>query len=578
MELLVLDKNLESIFIIDNFESLIWTERYFKCGDFEIYTTVTEDLLKYAKQDNYLWYKDSEHVMIIEGVQITADVEDGICLIINGRSLESMLDRRIIWKQTVLSGNFQDGIKKLIDENIISPEIVERKIENFIFKVSEDEKITTLTIDAQFEMGDNLYDAIQKLCESKKIGFRITLNTDNQFVFELYSGIDRSYTQFKEDKKNLMLLHGDDIKDSSPYSLQIENHGVLISEKQKKFGKASLYFDGNSYLTIPSNLLNFENYNFTIDWWEFAETGAKTRFCTQYGVAQTGMSVGNGGTGLFVNSNFTIPGWDIINVNVLTVDVGIWVHWAFIRNGNSFVLYKNGTKIYQKDSVDPIVIDDTKPFALGSNPAGDHKFKGYIAEFHIYKDAIWTENFIPPKKPYDSSDNFKMNDYVIFSPKFDNLINSNYLESTKTLKTIALVGGEGEDTNRKTITVESETMGAGTGLTRRELFVDARGISTTVDGEELSSSEYREQMKQKGREELSKNSLTKSFEGQVETTQIFVYGVDFFKGDIVQIENEYGIQSKSRVIEVVRSQATDGIDVYPTFETVEDNETEGGET
>lgn len=366
MELLVLDKNLESIFIIDNFESLIWTERYFKCGDFEIYTTVTEDLLKYAKQDNYLWYKDSEHVMIIEGVQITSDVEDGNCLIINGRSLESMLDRRIIWKQTVLSGNFQDGIKKLIDENVISPEIVERKIENFIFKVSEDEKITTLTIDAQFEMGDNLYDAIQKLCESKKVGFRITLSVDNQFVFELYSGIDRSYDQ----------------------------------------------------------------------------------------------------------------------------------------------------------------------------------------------------DLIP---------------YVIFSPKFDNLINSNYLESTKTLKTIALVGGEGEDTNRKTMIVESEN-GGGSGLTRRELFVDARGISTTVDGHEISGSEYNEQLKQKGTEELSANSTTKSFEGQVETTRLFVYGVNFFKGDIVQIENEYGIQSKSRVIEVVRSQATDGVDVYPTFETVEGKETEGGET
>lgn len=39
-------------------------------------------------------------------------------------------------------------------------------------------------------------------------------------------------------------------------------------------------------------------------------------------------------------------------------------------------------------------------------------------------------------------------------------------------------------------------------------------------------------------------------------------------GDIVQIVNEFGIESKSRVIEVVRSQSTEGIDIYPTFSSV----------
>ena len=34
--------------------------------------------------------------------------------------------------------------------------------------------------------------------------------------------------------------------------------------------------------------------------------------------------------------------------------------------------------------------------------------------------------------------------YVIFSPKFENVINTNYLESKKTLKTVTLVAGEGQ--------------------------------------------------------------------------------------------------------------------------------------
>lgn len=37
------------------------------------------------------------------------------------------------------------------------------------------------------------------------------------------------------------------------------------------------------------------------------------------------------------------------------------------------------------------------------------------------------------------------NPYVIFSPKFENVINTNYLESKKTLKTVTLVAGEGRE-------------------------------------------------------------------------------------------------------------------------------------
>ena len=40
-------------------------------------------------------------------------------------------------------------------------------------------------------------------------------------------------------------------------------------------------------------------------------------------------------------------------------------------------------------------------------------------------------------------------------------------------------------------------------------------------------------------------------------------------GDIVQLVSEYGIEGKARVAELIRSQSTDGIDVYPTFTMIE---------
>lgn len=119
MELLVLNTTFESIAVVDTYESLIWTDRYNAYGDFEIFFAMDTGLLEYLKEDNYLWLKESEHCMIIEEIKIDSDTEDGNHLIVTGRSLESILERRIIWGQRIFSGNFQNAIQTMLNENII---------------------------------------------------------------------------------------------------------------------------------------------------------------------------------------------------------------------------------------------------------------------------------------------------------------------------------------------------------------------------------------------------------------------------------------------------------------------------
>ena len=149
MELLILDESLSGVDTLDIFESLIWTDRYSKCGDFEIYVPASEKMLSKLQKDRYVYLRESEHIMIIEDRNIETDVEQGTHLCVTGRSLESILERRIIWNQTVLSGNLQDNIQKLLNENAISPSDPKRKIPNLSFKKSSDSKITQLTIEAQ---------------------------------------------------------------------------------------------------------------------------------------------------------------------------------------------------------------------------------------------------------------------------------------------------------------------------------------------------------------------------------------------------------------------------------------------
>lgn len=352
MELLIMDENFAGVSTLDIFESLIWTDRYYACGDFEIYMPCSEKMLSTLKQDMYLYLRESEHIMIIEDIQIDTDVEDGAHLTVTGRSLESILDRRVIWNLTTLSGGLQAGIKQLLNENAISPSDPARQIPNLIFEDSTDSKITNLSLNAQY-YGENLYDVICEVCESNEIGFKITLNESNQMVFSLYAGTDRSYEQ--------------------------------------------------------------------------------------------------------------------------------------------------------------------------------------------------TEN-----------------PYVIFSPGFDNLLNSNYISSKKTLKTVTMITGEGEGSDKKKAVAECSN-GAGSGLNRREMHTDASGISQT-DGENTISDEaYTALLQRQGIDELAQNTRTESFEGEVSSGRTYTYGTDYFMGDIVQNVNEFNIEATSRVTEYIMSQDESGIERYPTF-------------
>ena len=187
----ILDQNLEVIAPLNLYSSLIWSERYYKCGDFELETITGSETDLLTALDNYIVNDDSDHVMIIEAAETDTDAEKGSLIVKTGRSLESILERRIIWKQTTIDTDLESAIYKLLYENVMDGAAAERRISNFTMirtGVGSDFHVT-----AQYT-GDNLYEVISTLCESANVGFKITLE-DGLFVFRLYEGSDRSYDQ-----------------------------------------------------------------------------------------------------------------------------------------------------------------------------------------------------------------------------------------------------------------------------------------------------------------------------------------------------------------------------------------------
>lgn len=86
------------------------------------------------------------------------------------------------------------------------------------------------------------------------------------------------------------------------------------------------------------------------------------------------------------------------------------------------------------------------------------------------------------------------NEELIYKSSFGNLKLNEITHSTEPLKNYAIVLGEGEGEDRKTVEIDLTN-----GETRRELIVDARDI-TSKDGE--SDAEYQQRLKERGIEKL----------------------------------------------------------------------------
>ncbi len=341
MDIYVLNRNLTRIGLIDNYVSLIWTTRYYFCGDFELYLPITDEFLTLLQIGYYLETTNSKYVMLIESINIKTDAESGNYLTVSGRSVESLLDRRIVCDRFILQeAKIETICNSLIEWNFINP--VTEHDSRFMGKIAiaSQTKGFTDEITTQY-FGDNVYEAITELCQSYGYGFKMPRINKN-FTFEMYSGLNRTRSQ----------------KDNIP---------------------------------------------------------------------------------------------------------------------------------------------------------------------------------------------------AVFSPNFENLINTEYSYSIQNLKNVAFVAGEGEGSSRKTTFAGDET-----GIERREMYVDARDLSSEKAN---SESEYISMLISRGENKLAATETYPQYVGEVNNFPDYC-GL----GDIVEVENEFGMRATARITEIIESYSTNGNTRVPTFD------------
>lgn len=190
-----------------------------------------------------------------------------------------------------------------------------------------------------------------------------------------------------------------------------------------------------------------------------------------------------------------------------------------------------------------------KTYDLGFNIEID-EYKNF--KFNIYSGV-------------DRSYNQTSNPYVVFSPEFDNVINSEYENDSSNSRTTVLVAGEGEGYNRKTALYEPIPMW---GYELKELYVDARDLSSSSDNGNLSYEEYRNLLLQRGEEKYLKHVDIENFICEIEPRINYRYNEDYFIGDDVQVKDKYGTTYACKVVEVMETNDANGNSILPKFERV----------
>jgi hypothetical protein len=107
MELMTLDGNLQPNKLVENYQSLVWTERYSSNGDFELVSTEVDSMVGpngLLPLESFVCLRESSVPMVVEIHKIEKVKNAAPRVTILGRSLETVLERRASVNQLMLSG------------------------------------------------------------------------------------------------------------------------------------------------------------------------------------------------------------------------------------------------------------------------------------------------------------------------------------------------------------------------------------------------------------------------------------------------------------------------------------------
>jgi hypothetical protein len=217
-----------------------------------------------------------------------------------------------------------------------------------------------------------------------------------------------------DNRISLYLPFDVDIQDDSSNSHTVTAYGsAAVSTAQVKYGAKSLDLSSNTnsggvatdYLTIPDHSsFDFGSGDFTVTAWVNLDSNAGNKTSSVVlnksisgASSNSSFYFGAGKNGCSIYTSTSGTAWNGTTLESSTsITPGNWVHIAWVRNGNVFKIFQDGTETASTTNTITIYTS-TRNVDIGRQSTSGSAFKGYIDDLRVIKGhAEYTSNFTPP--------------------------------------------------------------------------------------------------------------------------------------------------------------------------------------
>ena len=194
MELYIYDTSLELLGIIDEINALVWTRRYWECGEFNLLVPMTSRHAALLQNGRLIARKDTDELGQIRYLHVTTD-ENGLEQIeMQGKFLTHWIGKRLLLSGIVSELPTHELLIRIVQENLITPIDPRRAIKPLF--LADMTSLNSETVNCSLAAYANALDTCSDRAKLAKLGFRIITDLkQKKHYFLVYKGLDRTFGQ-----------------------------------------------------------------------------------------------------------------------------------------------------------------------------------------------------------------------------------------------------------------------------------------------------------------------------------------------------------------------------------------------
>ena len=194
MEFYIYDTALELLGVIDEISALIWTRRYWECGEFSLLVPMTSRHATLLQNGRLIARKDTDEMGQIRYLTVTKD-ENGLEQIeVQGKFLTHWIGKRLLLSNIVSTSPTHELLARIVRENLIEPDDPRRAIPSLL--LADISSLGSEPVNCSLAAYTNALEACSERAKLAKLGFRIiTDSKQKKHFFLVYKGLDRTSGQ-----------------------------------------------------------------------------------------------------------------------------------------------------------------------------------------------------------------------------------------------------------------------------------------------------------------------------------------------------------------------------------------------